>query len=173
MARKPAALDRTDRRLLALLQREGRMPNAELAERVNLSPSPCLRRLQRLEAEGVITGYGAELDAQAVGLGLQAFVRVQLARHSGEDVARFAEAVQGWDEVVACWALTGDMDYLLQVYVEDLEHYSRFVMDKLVNASGVADMNSSFVLQTVKKGRGLPIPEGREAAAPRPSTRKR
>src|SRR5438132_6075254 len=113
-------LDRIDRRILDLLQRDGRMSNAELAGRVNLSPSPCLRRVQRLEQAGVIEGYAAQVDPHAVGLGLQAMVRVQLSNHSSDAVARFAEAVRGWSEVVACYALTGGMDYLLQVFVEVL-----------------------------------------------------
>ena len=94
-------LDRTDLRLLAVLQTEGRITNAELAERVNLSPSACLRRLQRLEADQVITGYAAQVDPQAVGLGLQAFVRVQLVKHEAAVIERFVERVNGWDEVVA------------------------------------------------------------------------
>src|SRR5690606_17525969 len=116
-------LDRTDLRLLALLQQEGRAANAELAARVNLSPSACLRRIQRLEASGVVTGYGARLDPRALGLGLQAFVRVQLEKHGTPGIDRFVAHVQDWEEVVACHALTGDMDSLLHVYVEDLEHF--------------------------------------------------
>ncbi|HEY9255715.1 MAG TPA: Lrp/AsnC family transcriptional regulator [Stenotrophomonas sp.] len=151
------ALDRTDVRVLALLQREGRLPNSELAAQVNLSPSACLRRVQRMEAAGVITGYGARLDPLALGLGLQAFVRVQLQKHGQESVAHFAQNVQDWDEVVTCHALTGDMDYLLHVVVRDLEHFSNFLLDRLLNASGVADVNSSFVLRTVKERHGLPL----------------
>ena len=151
------SLDRTDLRILALLQAEGRVTNAELAERVSLSASACLRRLQRLESEGVITGYAAQVDAKSVGLGLQAFVRVQLARHEGTAIERFTEHVQGWDEVVACHALTGDMDYLMHVYVADLEHFSRFLLDRLLNDAGVADVNSSFVLRTVKRLPSLPL----------------
>jgi len=151
------ALDRTDLRVLALLQREGRLPNSELATQVNLSPSACLRRVQRMEAAGVITGYGARLDPLALGLGLQAFVRVQLQKHGQESVAHFAQNVQDWDEVVTCHALTGDMDYLLHVIVRDLEHFSNFLLDRLLNASGVADVNSSFVLRTVKERHGLPL----------------
>jgi Lrp/AsnC family leucine-responsive transcriptional regulator len=152
-----ANLDRTDLRMLAMLQAEGRITNAELAERVNLSPSACLRRLQRLESEGVLTGYSAQVDPEAVGLGLQAFVRVQLTRHESEVIERFVERVNGWDEVVACYALTGDMDYLMHVYVADLQHFSRFLLDRLLNASGVADVNSSFVLRTVKRAGALPL----------------
>jgi Lrp/AsnC family transcriptional regulator, leucine-responsive regulatory protein len=157
MASIDPPLDRTDRRMLQVLQREGRITNAELAERVNLSASPCLRRLQRLEQMRVITGYCALVDPQAVGLGLQAFVRVQLSRHDSESISLFVASIEGWDEVVACHALTGDMDYLLHVIVVDLEHFSRFLLDKLLNASGVADVNSSFVLRTVKLTRALPL----------------
>ena len=155
-----AAVDRTDLRLLALLQRAGRASNADLAAQVNLSPSACLRRIQRLESAGVVAGYAARLDPQALGLGLQAFVRVQLEKHGAPGIERFVRAVQDWDEVVACHALTGDMDYLLHVYVRDLEHFSRFLLDRLLDASGVADVNSSFVLRTVKGFSGLPLPAG-------------
>jgi Lrp/AsnC family leucine-responsive transcriptional regulator len=151
------SLDRTDLRLLAELQAHGRITNAELAERVSLSPSACLRRVQRLEAEGVISGYAAQVDPQAVGLGLQAFVRVQLAKHEASAIERFVAHVGEWEEVVACHALTGDMDYLMHVYVADLEHFSRFLLDRLLNASGVADVNSSFVLRTVKRSPSLPL----------------
>ena len=112
-------LDRIDWLLLAELQRNGRLTNAELAERVHLSASACLRRVQRLERDGTIAGYRAEVDAERIGLGLQAFVRVQLVHHDAESVAAFARFVNDWDEVVACHALTGDMDYLLQVAVRD------------------------------------------------------
>ena len=157
MAATPT-FDRTDLRLLALLQRDGRASNADLAAQVNLSPSACLRRIQRLESTGVVAGYAARLDPQVLGLGLQAFVRVQLEKHGAPGIERFIAAVQDWEEVVACHALTGDMDYLLQVYVRDLEHFSRFLLDRLLNASGVADVNSSFVLRTVKGFAGLPLP---------------
>lgn len=152
------ALDRTDLQLLGELQRSGRQTNAELAERVNLSASACLRRVQRLEREGVIAGYRAVVDPERVGIGLQAFVRVQLSRHDTSAIEVFSTFVNQWDEVVACHALTGDMDYLLHVAVRDLEHFSRFLLDHLLNQSGVDDVNSSFVLRTVKAFRGLPLP---------------
>src|SRR5690606_23011042 len=146
-----------DLTLLALLQTEGRQTNAELAERVNLSPSACLRRVQRLEREGVIAGFGARLDPARIGLGLQAFVRLQLEHRDRERVERFAELVQSWDEVVSCHALTGDMDYLLHIAVADLEHFSRFLLDRLLAAGLVADVNSSLVLRVVKAGHALPL----------------
>lgn len=148
-------LDRTDLALLAVLQVQGRISNAELAERVSLSASACLRRVQRLEENGVISGYAALLDPARLGLGLQAFVRVQLARHDADAIAGFSDSVNAWDEVVACHALTGDMDYLLHVIVQDLDHFSRFLLDRLLNNAGVADVNSSFVLRAVKQGRRL------------------
>ncbi|MEO7936163.1 MAG: Lrp/AsnC family transcriptional regulator [Dokdonella sp.] len=150
-------LDRTDLRILALLQRNGRATNSEIAESVNLSPSACLRRIQKLEADGVIAGYAALVDPQAVGLGLQAFVRVQLEKHGSDAVQHFVDSVQSWSEVIACHALTGEMDYLLHIVVSDLEHFSQFLLDRLLNGSGVADVNSSFVLRTVKQTRELPI----------------
>jgi Lrp/AsnC family leucine-responsive transcriptional regulator len=151
-------LDRTDLLLLAELQRDGRVPNAELAERIHLSASACLRRVQRLERDGVIAGYRAELDPERLGLGLHAFVRVQLRQHDPQTVEAFARSVNEWDEVVACNAHTGDMDYLLQVLVRDLDHFSRFLLDKLLGQAGVEDVNSSFVLRTVKPMHGLPLP---------------
>jgi len=153
-----ADLDRIDLLLLTELQRNGRLTNADLAERIHLSPSACLRRVQRLERDGVIAGYRADVSAERLGLGLQAFVRVQLKHHDSAAVAGFAALVNGWEEVVACHALTGDMDYLLQVVVRDLEHFSRFLLDRLLNQPAVDDVNSSFVLRTVKADRGLPLP---------------
>ncbi|HMB58109.1 MAG TPA: Lrp/AsnC family transcriptional regulator [Arenimonas sp.] len=150
-------LDRTDLALLAVLQVEGRISNSDLAERINLSASACLRRVQRLEEGGVIAGYAALVDPARVGLGLQAFVRVQLARHDADAITDFSQRVNAWDEVVACHALTGDMDYLLQVVVRDLDHFSRFLLDRLLNGSGVADVNSSFVLRAVKQTRRLAL----------------
>ncbi len=152
------SLDSLDISLLAALQREGRIANTELAERVGLSPSACLRRVQRLEAEGYIAGYRAMLDPQRLGYGLQAFVRLQLAKHDAASVERFVARVADWEEVVACHALTGDMDYLLHVMVSDLDHFSRFLLDKVLRPGDVADVNSSFVLRAVKSGGVLPLP---------------
>ncbi len=159
---KPAPqFDRIDLALLALLQTEGRLTNAELAERVNLSPSACLRRVQRLEREGVIAGYGARLDRKRIGLGLEAFVRLQLEHRDQAQVARFAELVQGWDEVVSCHALTGDMDYLLHIAVADLDRFSGFLLEHLLREGIVANVNSSVVLRAVKAGHALPLTAAR------------
>jgi len=147
-------LDRTDRRILAELQRDGRLTNQELADRVSLSPSPCLRRVRRLEEQGVIRQYVALVDAEKVGLGLAAYIEVRLQKHTGgmhSPVDEFARAVQGWPEVAACYATTGDMDYLLRVQVQDLAHFSRFAMDTLMHHPTVVDMRSSFVLKKIKE----------------------
>ena len=152
-----ATLDKTDIKMLAALQANGRLTNVELAEKVALSPSPCLRRLKQLEESGVIRQYVALLEPAKIGLGLQAFVRVSLEKRGGGHLESFMEAVQRWPEVVNCYAMTGEMDYLLQVYFEDLEHFSRFVMDDLLQQPGVEDVKSSFVLKEFKQTTSLPI----------------
>ncbi|HTR07268.1 MAG TPA: Lrp/AsnC family transcriptional regulator [Paraburkholderia sp.] len=158
-------LDAIDRRILAILQENGRLSNQEIAERVNLSPSPCLRRIRRLEESGVIRGYVALLDAQKLGLDLLAYVNVRLEKRgptaAGRDgvthAERFRAAVQTWPEVVACHAMTGDMDFLLRVQVEDMAHFSRFVQDQLLHHPSVIDVKSSFSLDTFKETTALPI----------------
>jgi Lrp/AsnC family leucine-responsive transcriptional regulator len=150
-------LGRTDRRLLDLLQRDGSLTNLELATRVNLSPSACLRRVRALEKAGVIRRYVALLDPRKVGLGLMGFVTVKLEKRGRMPTDTFAKAVKDWPEVLACHALTGDMDYLLRVQVEGLDHFSRFVMDSLLKHPGVLDVKSSFVLEEVKETTVLPL----------------
>jgi len=153
----PIRLNRTDRRLLELLQRDGSLTNLELAGRVNLSPSACLRRVRSLEKAGVIRRYVALLDPRKIGLGLMGFVTVKLEKRGRMPTDAFARAVKDWPEVLACHALTGDMDYLLRVQVEGLDHFSRFVMDSLLKHPGVLDVKSSFVLEEVKETTVLPL----------------
>jgi Lrp/AsnC family leucine-responsive transcriptional regulator len=163
-----AELDAIDRKILAILQENGRLSNQEIAERVNLSPSPCLRRIRRLEESGVIRGYVALLDPQKLGLGLLAYVNVRLEKRGGTSVGTrspnpathadlFREAVRGWPEVVACDAMTGDMDYLLRVQVEDMAHFSRFVQDQLLHHPSVIDVKTSFSLERIKETTALPL----------------
>jgi Lrp/AsnC family leucine-responsive transcriptional regulator len=151
------ALNRTDRRLLEILQKDGHLTNLELASQVNLSPSACLRRVRALEKAGVIRGYAAIVDPRKVGLGLTGFVTVKLEKRGRMPTDAFARAVQAWPEVMACHAMTGEMDYLLRVQVEDLDHFSRFVMDHLLKHPGVLDVKSSFVLEAVKETTALPL----------------
>jgi Lrp/AsnC family transcriptional regulator, leucine-responsive regulatory protein len=159
-------IDAIDRRILAILQENGRLSNQEIAERINLSPSPCLRRIRRLEESGVIRGYVALLDAQKLGLDLLAYVNVRLEKRSGPGLSPrgdtthadlFRAAVQTWPEVVACHAMTGDMDYLLRVQVEDMAHFSRFVQDHLLRHPSVIDVKSSFSLEKFKETTALPL----------------
>jgi len=152
-----SALNRIDRRILEILQGDGRLSNLELAERVNLSPSACLRRVRALEEGGVIRRYAALVDPGKVGLGLRAFVTVKLEKRGRMPTDAFTQAVQDWPEVVGCHSTTGDMDYLLRVHVADLEHFSRFVMDSLLKHPGVLDVKSSFVLEEVKETTALPL----------------
>lgn len=151
------SLDRTDLRILDLLQGHGRLSNQEIAERVALSPSPCLRRIKRLEDAGVIRQYVALVDPERVGLGLLAYVSVKLEKRGKMPMEEFGAQVQGWPEVAACYAMTGDMDYLLRVHVRDLQHFSRFVLDQLLRQPGVVDVKSSFALARIKETTALPL----------------
>jgi Lrp/AsnC family leucine-responsive transcriptional regulator len=152
------SLDRTDLRILALLQRDGRLSNADLAQQVALSPSPCLRRVRALEESGLIRGYAALLAPLRLGLGLQAYVTVTLDKRRDTQINAVNAAMQASPEVMSCMALTGEMDYLLHVVAEDLEHFSRFLMDRLLKLEGVANVKSSFVLQSIKDTTELPLP---------------
>ncbi|HSD55103.1 MAG TPA: Lrp/AsnC family transcriptional regulator [Burkholderiales bacterium] len=152
-----ATLDRTDRKILDLLQRDGRLSNVELAEKVALSPSPCLRRVRALEESGVVRQYVALLDPARVGLALLAYVNVKLEKRGKMPIDDFSKAVQAWPEVVACYSMTGEMDYLLRVQVEDLDHYTRFMMDRLLKQAGVLDVKSNFVLERIKDTTALPL----------------
>jgi Lrp/AsnC family transcriptional regulator, leucine-responsive regulatory protein len=153
----PIELNRTDRRLLELVQRDGHLTNLELAAKVNLSPSACLRRMRALEEAGVIRRYVAILDARKLGLGLMGFVTVKLEKRGRMPTDQFAKAVKDWPEVMACHSLTGEMDYLLRVQVEHLDHFSRFVMESLLKHPGVIDVKSSFVLEEIKETTALPL----------------
>ena len=153
---KPA-LDRTDRKILEALQTDARLTNQQLAEKIALSASPCLRRVRALEERGVIRQYVALLDPAEIGLGLLAYVTVKLEKKGKMPVEQFTRAVLAWPEVIACYSMTGDMDYLMRVQVEGLDHYSRFVMEKLLKQPGVIDIKSNFVLERVKDTTALPL----------------
>jgi Lrp/AsnC family leucine-responsive transcriptional regulator len=154
-------LDTIDRRILRALQADGRATYDQLAAQVSLSASATLRRVKRLEEAGVIGGYVALLRPERVGLGLNAYLNVRLEKHSESHkrspMDAFRAAVQAWPEVVECAALTGEMDYLLHVVVEDMAHYSRFVMDTLLKHPSVQDCKTSFVLDRVKHTTALPV----------------
>lgn len=150
-------LDAVDHRILEILQREGRLSNQDLAERVALSPAPCLRRVRALEEAGVIRQYAALLDPRKVGLGMMSFVTVKLEKKGRMPAEEFAKAVRGWPEVVSCYAMTGETDYFLRIFVEDLDHYTRFLMERLLKQAGVVDVKSNIVLEAIKDTTALPL----------------
>ena len=154
-------LDKLDRHILRSLQDDGRATYDQLAEQVGLSPSAVLRRVKRLEESGVIDRYVALVKPEAVGLGLTAYINVRLEKHTESHKRNpmdlFRASVQTWPEVAECAALTGEMDYLLRVLVQDMAHYSRFIMDTLLKHPSVQDCKTSFVLDRVKTTTAVPL----------------
>jgi Lrp/AsnC family leucine-responsive transcriptional regulator len=154
-------LDAIDRRLLRALQADGRATYDQLAAEIQMSASAALRRVKRLEEAGVIAGYVAVVSPERVGLGLSAYINVRLEKamesHKRNPMDQFKAAVQNWPEVVECVALTGEMDYLLHVVVEDMAHYSRFIMETLLKHPSVEDCKSSFVLERLKTGGAVAV----------------
>ena len=154
-------LDKLDRHILRSLQQDGRATFDQIAEQVGLSPSAVLRRVKRLEEAKVIDRYVALVKPEAVGLGLTAYISVRLEKltegHKRNPMDVFRASVQAWPEVVECVALTGEMDYFLRVVVQDMAHYSRFVMDTLLKHPSVQDCKTSFVLDRVKATTAVPV----------------
>lgn len=150
-------MDAKDRQIIRELQKDGRVTNQELAERVNLSPSPCLRRLRALEEAGVIKGYTALVDQKAYGLPITVFIRVRLDRHGEAVVKTFEEHVGRIDEILDCHLLAGGDDYLLRVIVASLEAYEDFIRRKLHAIPGVASIDTSFAYGVVKQTRVFPV----------------
>jgi Lrp/AsnC family transcriptional regulator, leucine-responsive regulatory protein len=150
-------LDRFDAKILAALQRDGRLPVVNLAESIGLSPTPCARRIKALESAGVIEGYAALLNPAKVGLAVLAIVQVKLTEHTDETVARFEREIALMDEVTRCFAMTGTYDFILEVYGEDLDALSNVVLKKLIRVPNVRDMQSSVVLATVKRSMRIPL----------------
>ena len=149
-------LDATDRRMLSLLQEDGRITNQDLSQRVGLSPTPCLRRLKRLEETGVIQGYSATVDPKAYGLPFSVFVAVRLSQQTQENIAEFEKAVEGWHEVTECYLMTGSQDYHLRVLTDGIEGYERFLKQKMTRLKCIQSVESNFALATVKRRIGLP-----------------
>lgn len=152
-------LDKTDFRILQLIQQEGRMPIAELAKAVSLSASACARRLRLLEDGGVIRGYGARVDHSSVGLTMVAFVLVRMSRKSEEVLSAFEAAIGKAPEVMEAFLMTGRDDYLLRVVVSDLPAYERFVKQRLTRIPGVSQVETSFMLRQVTARAALPLPD--------------
>jgi Lrp/AsnC family leucine-responsive transcriptional regulator len=151
-------MDRYDRRILELLQEDGRLSNLELAERIGLSPSPCLRRVRTLEETGVIASYRALLDAQRLGLSLMALVYISMDRHTPERFANFDARVRALPEVLECLLITGQQaDYQLKVVVSDMQDYQELLLNRITRIEGVTGVHSSFVLRRIVDKTALPL----------------
>lgn len=150
-------LDDVDHRILRAIQEDGRMTVQAIANRVGLSASPCLRRIRLMEAAGVISAYSAVVDQQRVGLPVSVFVSIKLERQRAPELDRFARAISGWPEVMECYLMTGQRDYLLRVVCSDLRAYETFLREKLTQVEGVGSIESSFALDQVKYSRVLPL----------------
>ncbi|MCJ2181750.1 Lrp/AsnC family transcriptional regulator [Novosphingobium sp. 1949] len=150
-------IDAFDRKILATLQDDARMPVAQVAERTALSATPVSRRIRKLEEDGVILGYQPVLDPRRLGLELSAYVLINLEAHRDGNIERFESAILDNDYVIACHAVTGDMDYLVHVVARDVEHLSQITLKSLLRIPGVRDVKSIIVLETVKPPRRLPL----------------
>ena len=167
-------LDATDWRILGLLQGDARMSNVELAKAVGLSPSPCLHRVRALEEAGYISRYVTLLDALRVGLKVSVFIQVTLERQIEPALETFEKAIRGRPEVMECYLMTGDADYLLRVVVPDIQVLEDFILNFLSRVPGVGNIKSSFALKQVKYQTALPLPiEAGKPAGARPRPRKR
>ncbi len=151
-------LDIVDFRILAELQADGSLSNVELARRVHLSASPCLARVKALEAAGVIDRYVALVNASALGLGLNVFINISLKTQSKQALAAFEQRIAEQDEVMECYLMTGDSDYLIRVAVPDMAALERFILDRLTPIAGVEKIRSSFALKQVRYKTALPLP---------------
>ena len=159
-------LDTLDLRILAELQADGSLSNVELARRVHLSPSPCLARVKALEATGVISRYVALASAAALGLGLNVFINISLRTQSKEALADFERRIAEHDEVMECYLMSGDSDYLIRVALADIGALERFILEQLSPISGVEKIRSSFALKQVRYKTALPLPQPGAARPP-------
>ena len=152
-------MDDKDYKILDELQKDGRITNQELSERVNLSATPCLRRVRILEEAGIIRGYCAVVDQKALGLAVTAFIRIRLERHDDETVQGVEKAISNMPEVMDCWLMTGQWDYQMRVLSTDLEAYEKFVRNRLQRVQGIASIDTSFAYGRVKRSQIVPHPE--------------
>lgn len=153
-------MDQTDRRIVRELQKNARLTNNELAERVNLSPSPCLRRVRNLERQGVLQGYTAIIDYEKYGLPISVFVSVKLHEHSEESVQAFERSVKDVDEILECYLMAGSQDYLLHIVTPSLKAYERFMKETLHRIPGISAIESNFAIGVVKRAHDLPSLSG-------------
>ncbi len=154
----PQDLDAIDLQILDTLQADAKLPNVELAARVHLSPSPCLARVRALEERGIIRRYATLLDPLAIGLSVSVFIQVSLEKQARKSLEIFESAIRQRPEVMECYLMSGDADYLLRVVVPDVQALERFILDKLTPIPGIASIRSSFALKQVKYETSLPLP---------------
>lgn len=154
---KDMRMDAIDRHILTILQKDARISNQDLADRVGLSPSPCLRRVRALEAAGILSGYTAVVDQEKVGLPISVFVQISLTQQTDTALKAFERQILRLDEVMECYLMTGSRDYLLRVVCDGLKSYERFTREQLATLPGIRSIESSFALSQVKKQSALPL----------------
>jgi len=154
------AFDRYDQAILEALQENGRASNVELSERAHLSAPQCYRRVQRLEEQGVIRGYMAQVDPAAIGMGVVAFVSLNIDREQSKQVRLLEKAIRKFPEILECYTISGDFDYLLKVVATDLKSLSGFLTDRLMQVPGVAGVRSTVCLEEIKPPSPLPLERG-------------
>lgn len=155
---KSLKLDKTDRKILEILQQNGKITNAELAQRIGLSPAPTLERVKKLEKSGVIKSYHARLDNEKIGLGVNTFVMVSLKGHNKENIERFISSIETIDEIIECHHVTGTGDFILKVISQDIPSYQKLMLEKVTNIDVVDNMQSMIILSTFKDSKKVPIP---------------
>ncbi|WP_284048027.1 Lrp/AsnC family transcriptional regulator [Marinobacter sp. ATCH36] len=154
---KQVELDKLDRKILSLMQQDGRISNQLLAEQVGLSPAACWRRVRTLEENGVIRGYSARVDPESIGQGLCVLVNLSLQRHTIDSTAEIEQQVSSYPEVLQCFAVTGNADFVLRVIVPDMACYDRFLNEKIFTLQGIAQVNSNFALREIKNTETIPV----------------
>ncbi|MGO1748708.1 MAG: Lrp/AsnC family transcriptional regulator [Marinobacter sp.] len=154
---KQIELDKLDQRILAILQQDGRISNQQLAEQVGLSPAACWRRVRTLEETGIIKGYSAHLAPEMVGQGLCVLVNLSLQRHTIDSTAEIEQQVSSYPEVLQCFAVTGNADFVLRVVVPDMVSYDRFLNEKIFTLQGIAQVHSNFALREIKNTQMIPV----------------
>jgi len=150
-------MDAIDRKIIQALQQDARLTNQDLAARIGLSASPCLRRVRKLEQDGILTGYTALVDQEKFGLPINVFVNIKLEKPSPDMIRKFEQAIENIDAVVECYLMTGNRDYLLRVVSSDLKSYEHLVRDRLTKIPGVQSLESSFAFGQVKRTNMLPL----------------
>ena len=158
MRTKPIKLDKIDRHILDILQQQGKITNAELAQRIGLSPAPTLERVKKLEKSGVIKSYHAQIDNSKVGLGVSTFVRVSLKGQNMEHIRSFISSIEKIDEIIECHHITSSSDFILKIVAPNIPEYQKLMLEKVTDIDVVANMQSMIILSTFKDSKKVPIP---------------